>query len=424
MRDKLFPGLAICLVLAGAGAGAQTLRIGLVRQFKSVQHVTVSSTAALRIADSSGGAVTTFPEERITLSADGRVVALARADGAPSPAGYKVEMTSASPNALITISTPDLSPARYRGKIEAYRADRGLLLVNVVDVEDYLRGVLPSEMPPSFQREALKAQAVAARTFAWANRGRHAKLGYDLCDSTDCQVYPGAAAENTATSEAVKETSGLVATYKGKLISAQYCSDCGGATGDGGVPYLAPVPDRPDDGAPDYCDHDGHCWTRSWPLADFAKLAQKRFPTLGGLRSVSVAEASDLGRVRTVKLEADKGAAAIAAAELRRLLGPTVVKSTVFTVKVEDGNVIFEGKGFGHGIGLCQFGANALASPPHNQTFDQILKHYYKGIEVAPLSGLKSPLPRPSDRQGTSQTRDRTLAEADHLPCGCSPMLA
>ena len=393
MRDRassLPSALAACLVLfLAAGVRAETLRIGLIRHFKAVAEVSISSTADFRITDSSGSPVAAAPAgERITLSAKDGAITLTRADGTSSTVGKEVEAAASSPDALIILSTPDCPSAQYRGRIAARAVERRISLVNVVDVEDYLCGVVPSEMPSGFKLEALKAQAVAARTYACANRGRHAEQGYDLCDSTHCQVYLGAAGERPSASQAVKETAGLVAIYRGRLISAQYCSDCGGTTQAGGTEYLASVIDRPEEGGADYCEHDGHSWTKTWPIADLEKLLQKSFPRLRGLRSLLVMETDASGRAIQVKIEADSGAETIMGSQLRDLLGRTSIKSTAFVVKIENGGVIFEGRGSGHGVGLCQFGANGLASPPHNCTFEQILKHYYRGVEVVPLSSL------------------------------------
>lgn len=378
------------LILLASGASAESLRIGLIRQLKEVPEITVSSAAGFAVSDSSGNIISTVDAAgKVTLSVEKGALKLARADDGSAAVGKAVEIAGSSPDALLTLSSSDCKFAQYRGKIEVKPGKRGLSVVNIVDLEDYVRGVLPSEMPSSFNIEALKAQAVAARTYAWMNRGRHRSLGYDLCDSTDCQVYLGALNEKASTSKAVAETEGLVIVYDGELIWAQYCSDCGGTTQDGGKPYLGSVSDAPVGGGADYCDRYGHFWAKSWSLQEFEKLLAKSYPKLKGIKSVSVTGTDSSNRVDEVKIDAESGKFSISGTNLRKLLGNTVIKSTIFTVKLADEKVTFDGRGFGHGVGLCQFGANGLASAPNNYTFEEILKHYYSGVEIVPISPVK-----------------------------------
>lgn len=375
------------LVLLTSGASAETLRIGLIRQFKDASEVAVSAVAGFTVSDRSGNVIATVDAAgKVVLSVNEGELQLTRAGDGSSFVGNMVEISSSSPDAFLTLSSSSCKFAQYRGKIKVSLGKRGVSLVNIVDLEDYIRGVLPSEMPSSFNIEALKAQAVAARTYAWMNRGRHKSLDCDLCDSTDCQVYLGAVGEKSSTSKAVAETEGLVLAHEGRLIWAQYSSDCGGTTQNGGKPYLTSVSDSPEGGGADYCDHDGHCWIKSWELLEFEKLIARSYPALRGLKSISVAQTDAANRVEEVEITAESGNISVSGVRLRKILGNTAIKSTIFTVKVEDGKVIFDGRGFGHGIGLCQFGSNGLAGAPNNYTFEQILKHYYHGVEIVPIS--------------------------------------
>jgi stage II sporulation protein D len=151
-------------------------------------------------------------------------------------------------------ATQDLSVdgVPYRGLLEVRATDSGALtVVNVLNLEDYLRGVVPNELSPvSFpQLEALKAQAVAARTYALRNRGQYQSKGYDICATPACQVYRGRSSEHPLTDQAVEETRGIIASYRGNLINALYTSTCGGHTenavnifeGEQEVPYLMGV---------------------------------------------------------------------------------------------------------------------------------------------------------------------------------------
>ena len=136
----------------------------------------------------------------------------------------------------------------YHGKLLIKNIGGKLTVINDIELEDYIKGVVPSEMPPSWEFEALKAQAIAARSFALANLGKQAKYGYDLKDNTEDQAYGGASAETNITNKAVVETHGLVLTYDMKIISAYYSASAGGMTSTstsvwgGYTPYLQSVP--------------------------------------------------------------------------------------------------------------------------------------------------------------------------------------
>ncbi len=134
----------------------------------------------------------------------------------------------------------------YRGKLMIKNMSGKLTVINDIDLESYIKGVVPSEMPASWEFEALKAQAIAARSFALANLGKQSRNGYDLKDNTEDQAYGGASAETNITNKAVDETHGLVLTYDMKIISAYYFASAGGMTNTsiwgGDVPYLRAVP--------------------------------------------------------------------------------------------------------------------------------------------------------------------------------------
>ena len=136
----------------------------------------------------------------------------------------------------------------YRGNFKIVNDGLGLTVINDVPLEFYIRGVVPSEMPSSWEHEAHKAQAIAARSYAIANRGKRAKYGYDLKDTPEDQAYGGASAEKVNTNDAVKETEGIVLIYQGKIVSAYYSASAGGRTNTGGqvwshdLPFLKSVP--------------------------------------------------------------------------------------------------------------------------------------------------------------------------------------
>jgi stage II sporulation protein D len=277
----------------------------------------------------------------------------------------------------------------YRGLIEIRKTPAGSVVINEVGLEEYLAGVIPSEMPPSWPLEALKAQAIAARTYALNSIGKNASKGYDVVDSTDDQVYLGAAKERESTNRAITETAGQVLLHNGKLISAQYCADCGGITQSAAnvgkeAPCLQSVSDQGPEG--DYCKNgSSHVWSAKLTSAQFALIASKSIKKeLGAIRDVVVLERDETGRVSRIEVLGEKGKADIAGTTFRMTAGPTVIKSTNFDLKQDaDGNFHFAGKGCGHGLGLCQWGAAGRAFA--GQRHAQILETYYVGSSLEQL---------------------------------------
>src|SRR5262249_10976139 len=182
----------------------------------------------------------------------------------------------------------------------------------------YLEGVLPGELPASFALEAQKALAVAARTYALRNRGKHADEGADLCDGVHCQMYLGRTDASPRGMRAVRETRGLCAWYRGDLVCTFYSADCGGESTDAAfvplkdmpkeiLPYLRPVRDCPRPGAPDYCCASrSHWWSAEIPKARLEALLNAAPETwVGHLKSITFTGHDASGRVTTVRLEGE-----------------------------------------------------------------------------------------------------------------------
>jgi len=187
--------------------------------------------------------------------------------------------------------------------------------VNVLSIEDYTRGVVAREMPSSWHAEALKAQAVAARTYGV--RGLNSSNYYDMCDTTSCQVYGGVAAETAATDAAVAGTKGKILTYNGSAAFTQFSSSSGGYTNKGSQPYLKPISD-PWDG---WSGNKNHAWT----ISVKASTIEKKYPTIGTLKSLTVTKRNGYGdmggRVTSVKLTGSKGTKTISGVDARWAFG-------------------------------------------------------------------------------------------------------
>ncbi|HEY9756249.1 MAG TPA: SpoIID/LytB domain-containing protein [Oculatellaceae cyanobacterium] len=246
-------------------------------------------------------------------------------------------------------------------------------VINLLDVEDYLLSVVPSEMPSGWPLEALKAQAVAARSYAVANLGKHGRDGYDLKATIDDQVYSGISSESDTSNQAVVETSGLVLKHEGRAITAFFHSTSGGSTEVServwGKPlgYLQSVPDY-DDASPHFT------WAKRFAADDLERMVGA---DVGRLLSISVVTRSRSNRAQDLMVQGSNGSKVVTGESLRRSLK---LPSTLFNVGNDGNGYIFAGRGYGHGLGMSQYGAKALAERGCNAA--QILSYYYKDVVV------------------------------------------
>ena len=261
-------------------------------------------------------------------------------------------------------------------------------------LEDYLVQVVSSEASVEDEPEALKALAVAARTYALKNLRRHKNEGYDFCSTTHCQRFETDAAR-PALIAAVKETSGMVLRDdQGQIIDAYFSASCGGMTanikalwGVDAPAYLHGVRD-------DYCDSGSHYrWTDVITSQQLAGALRSDARTDVGqtIRDFAITRYDDTGRAELITIAGDR-IRAISGWEFKliigRALGWNVLKSSRFNVSRVGSLFVFRGAGFGHGLGLCQEGSHVMAQRGHS--FRQILAHYYPGTNVRKYSGIFS----------------------------------
>jgi stage II sporulation protein D len=277
--------------------------------------------------------------------------------------------------------------AWYRGNLDLIPGDGGTVTaVNVLPLEEYLFGVVPGEMPASWEREALKAQAIAARTYALHNLGKESKKGYDLCGTTHCQVYEGAAVEVASTNEAVANTAGEYLAFDGKPIQAYFHASSGGYTDNAGdiwsqdLPYIRAVADF-DQASP------RHVWHLTYSESQVAAALDKIGVNIGRVLEIAPQERTSIGRVKTVRAKGTGGSATFEASKLRFAIG---LHSTFFNVGRVSAQQIgtpgdgmyfqFAGRGWGHGLGMSQWGARGMADRGFN--YKQILNHFYPGSQL------------------------------------------
>jgi stage II sporulation protein D len=310
----------------------------------------------------------------------------------------------------------------FRGTAEVMRNAAGTLAgINELPMEEYLYGVVPRELGPGQypETEAQKAQAVAARTYAYANLGKHQNNGYDLSDTVQDQVYGGSTAEHPVSTAAVNATAGVVATYNGALISALFSATSGGRTANvedvfsGPRPYLRSVWDAAAEKELASIDklledlripkwtgayanwHTYHRWNHTWTMAQMSRVigdfANKPVSRVTAINILS--RSSTSGRVTQIEFVTDQGTFAATGTAIRSAMkyinasgDPTVLRSTLFVIEQitnSAGSVTgykVYGGGNGHGAGMPQTGAVGMARA--NATYQQILQKYYTGIAL------------------------------------------
>ena len=298
---------------------------------------------------------------------------------------------------VIATDKASLNKACYEGEFVITASGNKLNAINVIDIEKYLRGVVPYEIGrlDESKFEALKAQAVAARTYAYKHFGSRKAQGFDVYADTRDQVYKGIHSVSDVTDKAVRETEGVVMTYNGEFITAYYHSTCGGETegvvtwGRPNHPYLQNKPDLRPDGTP-WCRESNYTeWTREFDESELrdlfqinAKEAKANVPSFSSIHAMNILDTLKSGRIHTLEITTNNGKFTAKADKIRWLFkrGGTILPSSFFRIHRNGDQWILKGKGFGHGVGLCQMGARARAQA--GQSYIQILTHYYPGITL------------------------------------------
>lgn len=363
------------LALLGAGLPApaqaeEEVRIAIVAGKTSVQ---VEATKLAIYDGDSGERVAWSPEGAAELRVGAKGVELAgptlRFDG---PRGVARLMIEGEPGVRV-------DGKLYLGRIQVARDGGKLIVINRLPIETYLLGIVGSEMSPEWPMEALKSQAVAARTYAMQRRMmmRAADRPYDLEATVLSQVYEGAERIRPSVVAAVVATHGEVLTYKHRLAEALFHSTCGGKTVaareafGNTVPYLVPR-------ACPWCKESArYRWSITLTLDKLTKAlrAAKLIGARQTVDALSRAEGS-----QTVVVTTGKKKEKLSAKKVRAAVGYTVISSERFTTSTQGKAVTFEGMGFGHGVGMCQFGAKGLAD--RGMSHREILEHYYAGARV------------------------------------------
>jgi len=417
---------------------------------------------------------------KAVFSAPGGQVSLKSASGGKASFRSGVSIEAVSPGVIragsvklklpVSISGNALmkwNDRPYRGHFKLTQQGGAFNVINVLGIEDYLKGVLKMEVNPAWPLESLKAQAIIARTYALRNKNRHGSSGFDLCALNHCQVYRGVNAEDPVLSKAVDLTRGIVLRYQGAYAATFYHADSGGHTADvssvwgSSIPYLIGKPEPQKYQSP-YSN-----WQVSMGLSEIQNILASKGVRVGNLTGIAVSSRDSAGRAVNLTLTGTGGQTTIKASQFRTMIGPDRVRSTFFTIggnspgdplpmptcapgpaneeslplsakdeqmliaftqqgvfnteelmdmlikpqrrgfylrkalekqsgvgvpvkatssapSFAGGRVTFTGRGWGHGVGLSQWGAKSLAEAGWD--CKRILKHYFPGTVLSRLS--------------------------------------
>lgn len=416
------------------------VRAGLASSIGRHQSITIACSGRYRISGTQGTRES-WGGEQVMLTAKNGAIEVRQLGQPDVTCRAPVRIEAEGVVTALEVISPRVKHPRYAGTLEFTAQGSTLRVVNELPLDEYVRGVVPTEVPASFHPEARKALAVAARTYAVRNCDRHKAEGFNMCDSIHCQGFAGASRDAEWVNEVVDATLGEIITHKGEPIYALYSADCGGMTQsseDSGMikaPYLKSVSDNvsgepclvvtkqpaPQTSEPydlpdlsdtsgvsvqprpcptpavmefekpttgDYCESGrAHTWTRTFTAADLEKVFNRSSSTkVGKLASMEFAEYDCSGRVKTIVIKGKDGEKRLTGTRFRDLFGLSTIMSTRMALNVTpEGKYVIEGRGFGHGVGLCQWGANGLAKSDPKWTYVEILRHYYTDIEIKVL---------------------------------------
>ncbi len=277
------------------------------------------------------------------------------------------------------------------GVVNLVRKGKGFLVLNRVDLEEYVKGVVPAEVSSTWHPEMLKAQAVAARTYALYQQMLSATREYDVAATVQDQVYRGKQGIDAGILRAVEETRGLVITYQDAPIYAAFSSTAAGLTEDAmnvwskDYPYLKGVECPFDLMSPYYQ------WKSSFRVDTLEQNLRQQGFSVGTIETITLLSFSRGGRVARLRILHSGGELVLRGEELRKAVGYTIIPSTQFTIESIGRDVVLSGFGAGHAVGMCQWGAKELAELGY--PFSTILQYYYPGTELQPMTLTKPPTP-------------------------------
>lgn len=363
--------LGVVAARSSSGAGGETIRVALAEQARLVE---------LKGDDLE---VTGF------AGCDRCVKIVARVDAVRAvPVGAGIDLDGRQ---ATTVRVRSDRPIRMNGReygdtLELVRNGDGIAVVNELSLDDYVVGVLRAEVGERWPAEALRAQAVVARTYAAYQRLLNAAKPYHIVASVAHQMFGGRPPRTSVAWAAVSETSGQVLRWEGEVFPAFYHAESGGYTEDPrtvfaarNMPALKPVRCDFSAGSPHYY------WNLDLKIADLTEIMRKNEVAVGTVTAIDVTERTSSLRATSVTVRGTRGSARLRGNDFRRMVGYDTLRSTLFAVALEGDVAHFSGRGYGHGVGMCQWGAKGMAEQGY--TARQILEYFYPGAVLGSLGG-------------------------------------
>ncbi len=277
---------------------------------------------------------------------------------------------------------------RYRGFIDIVLTPKDeLIVINQLEVEDYIKGVLLHEVSNRWPMEALKVQAVAARTYALNQMKVNAVRDFDVTNDIYSQVYGGLTSERYRTNLAVDSTRGEILTYQGKVFPTYFHATCGGRTEDAAelwpnqpLPPLAGVRCI-------YCRESPHYfWKKDFQVTEIEKKLNAKGFKIGAIEDIAVTQRNKSDRILTLIITDKEGhQLTISGKDFREVMGPNIIRSNNYYIVMQGEYCDLIGKGWGHGVGMCQWGSQGMAA--QGFTYDKILLFYYPGTVLSKIKG-------------------------------------
>ena len=371
--------LTVCVLIVGDAvvtAKAKLVRVAVVRE---EDHFTVAVDGRYQFVDyNTGKVIDNGPRlEPVLVSLQ----------------NGKIKVGSRAFDQMRIIVTPlrealvSINSGHYRGDIVLINnAGNSLTAVNSIGLEEYIRGVLYHEISDKWPLEAIQAQAVATRTFALYAMEKYAARDYDVTNDIYSQVYGGRGSERYRTNLAVRRTRGEVLTYHGKIFPAFFHANCGGVTEDAAELWDINIPPLKGGVRSPFSVNSPHySWRQNFRLKDIQDRLNARGYHLGLIGEIKVAERNKSGRVKRLRIIARDGHEEMVEGKVfRDIIGPNVLRSNLYDIEMKGWYVDFVGHGWGHGVGMDQWGAYGMSLLRYN--YRQILDFYYPSSTLTHLS--------------------------------------
>lgn len=285
----------------------------------------------------------------------------------------------------------DGSSRRYRNSIDIIKtANQKFLVINVLPLEEYIQGILYHESPHRWPLEALMVQAVATRTYALYRMKTDAKQLFDVTNDIYSQVYGGRSSERYRANIAVERTKGEIMVYNDQILPAYFSATCGGHTEDVSELWNQDLP--PLKGVVcEFCKISPHYrWKKNFRSKDVQEKLEQKGYHAGLIQEIRITERNDSGRIRSLEVVSrDDKVTKISGKDFRQIIGPNVLKSNFYDIEMKGYYFDILGRGWGHGVGMCQWGA--LGMTQQGYKYHEILQYYYPGIKIIDDHDLTDP---------------------------------